>query len=224
MRNGLPGLRCFFLILLVAAWAAVSESASVRERPPQLGPPLQTVLEVENTARLLAILLDSGRYVINENQELFDDPMKEDKGFTPDVFEQQLVEMFRGRSGIDLRDLNSARVPPSTKKLLQVLVAASKEVVAEAQPAINRKGVGFKGFIPAVFGALRRDGYDGTISLETHYRRADGDALESTRESLEGLMNALRQVSQGRPAGSPAPGEAATRPYSSRPSRPGGAA
>jgi len=153
MRNGLPGLRCFFLILLVAAWAAVSESASVRERPPQLVPPLQTVLKVENTARLLAILLDSSLKIINENQELFDDPMKEDKGFTPDVFEQQLVEMFRGRSGIDLRDLNSARVPPSTKKLLQVLVAASKEVVAEAQPAINRKGVGFKGFIPAVFGA-----------------------------------------------------------------------
>jgi sugar phosphate isomerase/epimerase len=38
------------------------------------------------------------------------------------------------------------------------------------------------------FEALRRDNYDGTISLETHYRRPDGDKIESTRESLEGLL------------------------------------
>jgi general secretion pathway protein A len=154
MRKGRPRLRWIFPVFLLAVvWAPVSESASVRDRPAQPGPPLQTVLEVENTARLLAILLDSGRYVINENQELFDDPGREDKGFTPDVFEQQLIGMFRGRSGIDLRDLNAAHVPRGAKKFLQALVAASKQVVAEAQPEINRKGVGFKGFIPAVFGA-----------------------------------------------------------------------
>ena len=36
--------------------------------------------------------------------------------------------------------------------------------------------------------ALRRDNYDGTMSLETHYRRPDGNKEESTRESLEGLL------------------------------------
>jgi len=36
--------------------------------------------------------------------------------------------------------------------------------------------------------ALIDDGYHGTMSLETHYRRADGNKLESTRESLEGLL------------------------------------
>ncbi len=41
------------------------------------------------------------------------------------------------------------------------------------------------------FQALRQDGYDGTISLETHYRRADGNAMESTRESLEGLLKVI---------------------------------
>jgi sugar phosphate isomerase/epimerase len=39
--------------------------------------------------------------------------------------------------------------------------------------------------------ALEQDGYDGTMSLETHYRRKDGNALESTRESLEGLLKIL---------------------------------
>jgi L-ribulose-5-phosphate 3-epimerase len=45
------------------------------------------------------------------------------------------------------------------------------------------------------FKALRADEYNGTMSLETHYRRPDGNALESTRESLEGLLKILKQVS-----------------------------
>lgn len=42
------------------------------------------------------------------------------------------------------------------------------------------------------FQAFRRDGYNGTMSLETHYRRADGNMVESTRESLEGLFEAIK--------------------------------
>jgi len=39
--------------------------------------------------------------------------------------------------------------------------------------------------------ALRSDRYDGTMSLETHYLRADRNKVESTRESLEGLLKIL---------------------------------
>ncbi len=42
--------------------------------------------------------------------------------------------------------------------------------------------------------ALVRDGYDNTMSLETHYRRPDGNKVESTRESLEGLLKLVREV------------------------------
>ena len=38
------------------------------------------------------------------------------------------------------------------------------------------------------FAALHQDHYSGTMSLETHYRRPDGNKAESTRESLEGLL------------------------------------
>lgn len=44
------------------------------------------------------------------------------------------------------------------------------------------------------FQALLRDGYQGTMSLETHYRRPDGNPLESSRESLEGLLKVLKSV------------------------------
>jgi sugar phosphate isomerase/epimerase len=36
--------------------------------------------------------------------------------------------------------------------------------------------------------AFHRDGYAGTMSLETHYLRADKNKMESTRESLDGLL------------------------------------
>jgi len=43
------------------------------------------------------------------------------------------------------------------------------------------------------FKALLEDGYDGTVSLETHYLRPDGNKKESTRESLEGLLKVIKQ-------------------------------
>lgn len=148
----LIGLGWIMPMLLAGGWLAVSQAAAVDRRPPEPGPPLQAILEMESAARLLAILLDSGRYVISENQALFDDPDKRDKRFTPEAFEQQLTEIFHTRSGIDLRELEPARLPRLTKELFRLLVAVSKRVVAEAQPEPNRTGVGFKGFIPAVFG------------------------------------------------------------------------
>jgi len=41
--------------------------------------------------------------------------------------------------------------------------------------------------------ALREDNYQGTMSLETHYLRADGNKIESTRESLKGLLKLLNE-------------------------------
>ena len=41
------------------------------------------------------------------------------------------------------------------------------------------------------FAALHKENYTGTMSLETHYRRADGNKMESTRESLEGLLKVI---------------------------------
>jgi sugar phosphate isomerase/epimerase len=44
------------------------------------------------------------------------------------------------------------------------------------------------------FVALREDGYDGTMSLETAYLRPDGNKMESTRECLQGLLRVLKSV------------------------------
>jgi len=138
--------------VLAAMQGSVGESAPPEQARPDEGIAFRTILDVEQTARLLAILLDSGRSVINENQPLFDDPVKVDKGFTPEAFQRQLADMFRIRSGIDLAELDSARVPAAGKKWLKELLEVSKDVVKDAQPDINRPATQSK-LIPAVFGS-----------------------------------------------------------------------
>lgn len=112
-----------------------------------------TPYQAEETARLIAALLSTGRVVIDRNQSLIDDPNKGAKGFTPEVFERQVINEFRTRTGVDLTHPASAHLPPEMTNLLRALLDASKEVVAEAQPVINQQGVGYKNFIPATFGS-----------------------------------------------------------------------
>jgi general secretion pathway protein A len=128
------------------------DPAAAKDRPSESGAALQQILELENTARLLAILLDSGRSVVNENLPQFDDPQQAGK-LTAVTFDRQLADIFLSRSGTDLRDLDQAKIPARSKRLLKELVAVSKEIVAEAQQEMGRPPFGWKGFIPAVFGA-----------------------------------------------------------------------
>ena len=139
------------LLFLTALAADRGEAVSAKETGSDGGIAFQTILEMEQTARLLAILLDSGRAVINEQQAPLGDPGASDKGVAADVFDRQLTDMFRSRSGIDLQDLTAAHVPAQAKKLMKELVAVSRQVVADAQPEINHSG-GMSGFLPAIFG------------------------------------------------------------------------
>jgi hypothetical protein len=122
------------------------------------------------TGRLLAILLDSGRVTIAANQALINDPEKGHKGFTRDVFERQLFAAFQTRTGIDLAQLDQARVPAVTKPLLARLIEESKKTVDSYQPAINVPGLKYKGLIPATFGtetATRFQAWSGVYMKQT---------------------------------------------------------
>jgi hypothetical protein len=151
MASRLPWI---IVVLLTCAVAGLtrSDGACAKDRQPESGLLFHTILELETTARLLAILLDSGRNVINEHQVVSDDQEKPKQDLTPNMFERQLLEVFRSRSGTDLRHLETARVPARAKKLLKELMSVSRQVVTEAQPEINRRDGGRKEFIPAIYG------------------------------------------------------------------------
>ena len=108
--------------------------------------------ETVETGRLLAILHDSGRVTIAGVQSLINDETKGDKGFTPEVFEQRLIEKFKERSGVDLTKVKTEKIPELAKKLLPMMVESGKKVVATYQPILNKQGLAYKNFIPATWG------------------------------------------------------------------------
>ena len=109
-------------------------------------------MELSETARLLAVLLDCGRVVVGRAQPTINNPRLEDKGFSSIVFEGQLRKEFLSRTRHDLHNLASAPMPESAKPLLLRLAFFMQKAVHDVQPDINKKGIGFKGFIPATFG------------------------------------------------------------------------
>lgn len=109
-------------------------------------------MELSETARLLAVLLDSGRVVVGRAQPTINNPRIGDKGFSSSVFEGQLRKEFQTRTRHDLHNLAVAPMPESAKPLLLRLAFFMQKAVHDVQPDINKKGIGFKGFIPATFG------------------------------------------------------------------------
>jgi len=105
--------------------------------------------EARETSRLLAILFDCGRVTVGMNQELINDPSKGDKGFTPEVFEKQVLALFEQRTGLSL---SSEKVPAMARPLLTRLLEESKKTIASYQTPINLPGIRYKGLIPATFG------------------------------------------------------------------------
>lgn len=109
--------------------------------------PARAASEAEVLAEHLIELVNIGRVVVLEHQDTINDAAKAEKGFTADFVADQVMERFKKKTKIDLRIPN---VVPQANFYL-ALVEAEREVVDEAQPVINRQGVGFKGFLHAVF-------------------------------------------------------------------------
>ncbi|MGK9235186.1 DUF3365 domain-containing protein [Inquilinus limosus] len=114
-------------------------------------PVLAEMRDDVDTALSLAEFLGSARVVISGQQSRINDPALGDKGLTGDAVVEQAAQAMAKATGTDPRKLD----PGSEKgRLLAAMARAVKEVVDANQALINQKGVGFKGFVPAVFARL----------------------------------------------------------------------
>jgi hypothetical protein len=102
-------------------------------------------------AQSLAEMLRDARAIISDNQGRINDPEIGDKGLSAKIVLDQAVEAYKKSTGVD-----PATIDPATRhgRLLRAMMAAITEVIDVNQPTINAKGIGFKAFIPAVFGRL----------------------------------------------------------------------
>ena len=74
--------------------------------------------ELTETARLLAVLLDSGRIVVGRAQSAINNPRIEDKGFSIEVFEERLRKEFLARTGHVL--LRLTKFPQDSSRTLDL--------------------------------------------------------------------------------------------------------
>ena len=113
----------------------------------------QTVASEEDAAiaQSLAEMLRDARAIVSNNKNRIKDPEIGDKGLTADVVLNQAIETYKKNMGVD-----PTTIDPASRqgRLLRAMMAAIREVMDANQPAINAKGIGFKAFIPAVFGRL----------------------------------------------------------------------
>ena len=115
-------------------------------------------------AQDLAQMLRAARTVVSVNQPLINNPDIGDKGLSGAVVLAKTLAGYKAATGTD-----ATAVAPASRegRLLHAEMDSIVEVTDANQNTINTRGVGFKGFIPAVFARL--------VS-EEFARRANGEA------------------------------------------------
>ncbi|MBE9639347.1 Tll0287-like domain-containing protein [Salipiger mangrovisoli] len=113
-----------------------------------------------DTGNRLAALLRAGRTVVSANQERINDAALVDKGLTPDAFMAQVTQTYAEANGAAPLEGDLSALQ---RRLTEAQLAAMREVVTESQPLINMEGMGFKGFIPAVFARLVNERFGAAV-------------------------------------------------------------
>lgn len=107
--------------------------------------------EPVETGERLAALLRAARTVVAAHQDLINDPSLGEKELDGRRFAAETEAAFEAAWGapplVGIRDTREQR-------LVEAQLEAIREVVEEHQMLIDEQGVGFKGFIPAVFARL----------------------------------------------------------------------
>lgn len=108
----------------------------------------------------LAVLLQSARSVIGAEQALINDPAIGDKGLSGTEVLARATEAYLAKTGTP--PLNDDMGPRETE-LVSAMMASITEVMDANAGSINREGVGFKGFVPAVFGRLVTESFGSKV-------------------------------------------------------------
>lgn len=115
----------------------------------------------------LANMLRAARAVISSNQTLINDPSVGDKQLTGKVVVEKAIAGYQ-----EVTHKSPEEIDPRSRegRLLSAQLAAIAEVMDENQDTINTKGVGFKGFVPAVFARLVNERFEEKVGDQAHIK------------------------------------------------------
>ncbi len=107
-----------------------------------------------STALMLADILRAARREIASQQPTINDQSLGDKGLSGDVVQKNIIARLE-----ELREPGVLTQPADEReaKLIKAQLDSMREILDENQSLINNKGIGFKGFVPAVFAQLSNE-------------------------------------------------------------------
>jgi Protein of unknown function (DUF3365) len=129
----------------------------------------------------LAELLRAGRNVVSNYQTLINDPAIGDKQLDGDRLAREAIELYVKQTG---RDVFDGELTVRDRRLLEAQLDSMREVMDEQQDSINRPGIGFKGFVPAVFARLANEKFGSKAGEEAQLRVTAPEQLVRNRKSL----------------------------------------
>ena len=134
----------------------------------------------ETIAFHLAELLRSARSVVSQNQSVINDPALGDKGLSAERVLADALAASQERTGQDPETIDATT---REGKLLQAQMQAISDVMNENQGTINAEGVGFKGFIPAVFARLVNERFEQLVGDEAQVKVTAPENLIRNRKA-----------------------------------------
>jgi hypothetical protein len=111
----------------------------------------------EGIGREITTLYRSARGVVAKNQGLINDASKGDKGLTAEKVIAMAKANYKKATGKDFAMADKGSLKGQTQA---ALLDGITEVMNNAQPLINEKGKGLKGFLPAIFAKQMGDAFN----------------------------------------------------------------
>ena len=107
-----------------------------------------------NTALVLADILRAARSEIASQQPTINNDLVGDKGLGGEVVQQNVIKRLQqaGKAEPLSNPANDIEA-----QLIKAQLESIFEIIDENQPLINKEGIGFKGFVPAVFAQLTNE-------------------------------------------------------------------
>ncbi len=139
----------------------------------------------DEMAQEVANLFLSIKIVLAESQPLINNADLGDKGLTPDVVIDKAMANYKKITGKTFSLSGDTKLSSYQTKL----IAAAKTVMTEAQPLINMQGVGFKGFITAIFAKSLAKEFTKTSGGITFKFTAPKDRLRSSENTPDDWEN-----------------------------------
>ena len=166
--------------LKAAGWRIL---AAIAIAAPLAGSQLGTAAENDDVdiALSLAHFLRSARTVISINQDLINDPTIGDKGLSGSAVLGEAKKRYQAATGVD-----AATIDPDSRegRLLRAQMDSIVEVMDENQHAINQEGLGFKGFVPAVFARLVNERFRSKVGRDADVKVTAPRELIRNRKAL----------------------------------------